>query len=176
MLDLFRTELENHSLALEKGLVNSEVCEKHAEALVRAAHSLRGAARIVKLDVAAKLAQAMEEVLTTVQKGSRRLSDIEAGHLREANDLFRQLARCAPSEIPANLEARRGDIEEMTKRLAAPAAVLTEPRAPVEPVPGPAPAVAVEPFLLDCSAPNSKTTPGFSKKAWWKQKPATIPR
>ena len=74
MLDLFLKELESCSLALEKGLVSVEKCEEQVKALVRAAHSLRGAARIVQLNGAAGLAQAMEEELTAVQHGARRLT------------------------------------------------------------------------------------------------------
>ena len=70
MLDMFLTELESHSSALEKGLMSVETCEERVKALARAAHSLRGAARIVQLDGAAQLAQAMEEVLTAVQHGT----------------------------------------------------------------------------------------------------------
>lgn len=40
MLDLFRMELESHSLALEKGLVSVEACEERIEGLARAAHSI----------------------------------------------------------------------------------------------------------------------------------------
>jgi two-component system sensor histidine kinase and response regulator WspE len=149
LLDLFRAELDSHSLALEKGLVSVEACEERVEPLVRAAHSLRGAARIVQLDRAARLAQAIEEVLTAVQHGARRLSAAEVDHLRAANDLFRQLARCSASEIPASLEACRRDLEEIVKRLSLPPDHQTEAPPPVESVPGPAVPVAVDLFLLE---------------------------
>jgi two-component system, chemotaxis family, sensor histidine kinase and response regulator WspE len=149
MLDLFLTELESHSLALEKGLVSVEACEERVKALARAAHSLRGAARIVQLDGAARLAQAMEEVLTAVQHGARKLNAAKLDHLRAANDFFRQLAKCSAAEIPATLEARRHDIEEISKRLALPPDHQTETPPRAEPVPSPAVPVAVDPFLLE---------------------------
>src|SRR5512143_262340 len=99
MLDLFRSELESHSLALEKGLISVEACKERVEMLVRAAHSLRGAARLVRLESAARLAQAMEEILTAAQKGARPLSATAVEDLRTANDLFHQLAERSASEI-----------------------------------------------------------------------------
>ena len=107
MLDLFRSELESHSLALEKGLGSVETCEAQIETLVRAAHSLRGAARLVQLEAAAMLAQAMEEVLATGQKGTHRLSASAIDDLCAANGFFRQLAKCSASEIPATASGRR---------------------------------------------------------------------
>ena len=49
MLDLFRIEAENHSRILESGLVEAEAQQtpENIEPLMRAAHSLKGAARIV---------------------------------------------------------------------------------------------------------------------------------
>ena len=87
LLDLFRAELETHSLALEKGLASGETHQERdrLEPLARAAHSLKGAARIVGLDRAARLAQAMEELLTAAQNGTRLLSTADLDHLRAAN-------------------------------------------------------------------------------------------
>ena len=52
MLDLFRIELENYTKLLEVGLVEVEQnpAPEKIEPLMRAAHSIKGAARIVGLD------------------------------------------------------------------------------------------------------------------------------
>ena len=49
MLDLFRVELENNTRMLEAGLVTAERDQtpERIEPLMRAAHSIKGAARIV---------------------------------------------------------------------------------------------------------------------------------
>jgi hypothetical protein len=49
MLDLFRVELENNTRTLESGLVTAERDQTpdRIEPLMRAAHSIKGAARIV---------------------------------------------------------------------------------------------------------------------------------
>jgi two-component system sensor histidine kinase and response regulator WspE len=145
MLDLFRTELEKHSLALEKGLARAEGVEERAPALARAAHSLRGAARIVGLGDAARLAQAMEEFLTATEAGGRQLGAADVTHLCAATALLRQLAVCPSAEIPASLAARAGETERLIGQLAAP---------PESPPPQKAAAtaavpVAVDTFLLD---------------------------
>jgi two-component system sensor histidine kinase and response regulator WspE len=151
LLDLFRTELETHSLALEKGLAGVEAspARDRMELLARAAHSLRGAARIVGLDPAARLAQAMEELLNAAQNGTRQLSAADLDRLRAANDLFRRLAACRPSEIPGNLEARSNDIEELAKRLLSPPTEAAKAGSPRVTAARPAAPVAVDLFLLD---------------------------
>ena len=151
LIDLFHAELETHSLALEKGLASVEgsPARDRVEPLARAAHSLRGAARIVGLDRAARLAQAMEELLSAAQNGTRRLCAADLDHLRTANDLFRRLAACSASEIQENLEARSSDIEELVKRLLSPPSEVAKPDATVETAAKPAAPVAVDLFLLD---------------------------
>ena len=76
MLDLFRIEAENHSRILENGLVEAEAQQtpEKIEPLMRAAHSIKGAARIVGLDGCVGLAHAMEDVLSAAQHGKLRLA------------------------------------------------------------------------------------------------------
>ena len=54
LLDLFRVELENHTRVLETGLIvaENEHAPERIEPLMRAAHSIKGAARIVCLAAA----------------------------------------------------------------------------------------------------------------------------
>jgi two-component system sensor histidine kinase and response regulator WspE len=151
LLDLYHAELETHLLAFEKGLENVETSpgREHVESLARAAHSLRGASRIVGLDSAARLGQAMEELLTTVQKGVRPLGKPDLERLRAAISIFRKLAACSPSEIPANLEAVSNDVEQLTQQLLSPPAEEAETDLPPRTTPKSAAPVAVDPFMLD---------------------------
>jgi two-component system sensor histidine kinase and response regulator WspE len=151
LIDLFQAELQTHSLALEKGLASVEgsPARDRVEPLARAAHSLRGAARIVGLDRAARLAQAMEELLSAAQNGTRRLCAADLDHLRTANDLFRRLAACSASEIQESLEARSSDIEELVKQLLSPPSEAAKLDATVETAAKPAAPVAVDLFLLE---------------------------
>ena len=96
MLDLFRTEAENNARALENGLVNAESDSSPArmEPLMRAAHSLKGAARIVGLKDCVTLAHAMEDVFIAAQTGRLKLAAARNALLR-ANDVFLKLGAAA---------------------------------------------------------------------------------
>src|SRR3970040_83853 len=70
LLELFRAELDTHIpvlsdglLAIEKGLAH----EQTVAGMMRAAHSIKGAARIVGLEKAVRLAHAMEDCFTAAK-------------------------------------------------------------------------------------------------------------
>jgi two-component system sensor histidine kinase and response regulator WspE len=72
LLDLFRAELETHVPALNEGLLALEKDPgqaRHYEALMRAAHSVKGAARIVGVEAAARVAHVLEDCFVAAQKG-----------------------------------------------------------------------------------------------------------
>ena len=65
MLELFRLEAESQAEILSSGVLAIEEQRQSAEtieSLMRAAHSLKGAARIVGLDAAVQVAHALEDV------------------------------------------------------------------------------------------------------------------
>ena len=70
MLDLFKAETENQKSVLSAGLLalEKEATPAHLESLMRAAHSLKGAARIVGLDAAVRVAHAMEDTFVAAQR------------------------------------------------------------------------------------------------------------
>ncbi|MFN7974058.1 MAG: hybrid sensor histidine kinase/response regulator [Acidobacteriota bacterium] len=71
-LELFRLECEIHTATLGDGLLLLERQPQSMdviERLMRAAHSLKGAARVVGLDAPVKLAHAMEDYLVRAQRG-----------------------------------------------------------------------------------------------------------
>jgi two-component system sensor histidine kinase and response regulator WspE len=149
MLDLFRSELERRSLALAQGLESVETCEERIAELMRAAHSLRGAARIVQLDSAARLAEAMEGVLAAVQESEHHMSASLLDSLRTGNDVFRQMLEYKAEEIPAKIESRRDDVERMIQQLVMPPLQRIKSPPPAEPDAGPPPSVAIDPSLLE---------------------------
>jgi len=100
MLDLFRAELDSQSLALTSGLLALErdpVAPDHLESCMRAAHSLKGAARIIDLDPAVRVAHAMEECLVAAQHGRLRLTRDHIDALLKGVDVL----AVAASEPPA---------------------------------------------------------------------------
>jgi len=121
MLDLFRVELENNTRTLESGLVTAERDQtpERIEPLMRAAHSIKGAARIVGLTAAVTLAHAMEDVLSAAQHGQRRLTSDAIDRLLKGNDFFAGLARLDIAELPDALEKGTGEIQVMAGQLRA---------------------------------------------------------
>ncbi len=72
MLDLYQQEVETHGLALNNGLLELETSPDDTALinnLMRAAHSLKGAARIIGLDVVSSVAHALEDIFVKVGEG-----------------------------------------------------------------------------------------------------------
>ena len=124
LLELFRTELEIHSRVLEEGLVATEAGQdpEMLKALMRAAHSLKGAARIIGLNSAVRLAHAMESLLSSAQHGERQLVRDDFDLLLQANDVFAALAKLDALHIPAALAESASNIEELTRKFVGPSA------------------------------------------------------
>src|SRR5689334_13264657 len=73
MHDLFRQETENQLEVLDRELLaleNNPRDPQRLEMLMRAAHSIKGAARILNLKLPVKLAHSMEDCFVAAQKGS----------------------------------------------------------------------------------------------------------
>lgn len=119
LLELFAMELTTHRQAIEDGLVGleSDRAPERLEPLMRAAHSIKGAARIVNLDQAVGLAHAMEDMFQAAQKGSLALSSAHVDALLQANDFFGRLGAASPSEMPALLEASAGEATRLEEAL-----------------------------------------------------------
>lgn len=96
MIDLFRAEVESHGSAICDGLLALEAQPMTTEcidALMRAAHSIKGAARLVGVQPVVTLAHVMEDVFVAAQK---HLVTLLPGHvdiLLAANDLMLVIAR-----------------------------------------------------------------------------------
>jgi len=148
LLDLFRAELETHSRVLEEGLVETEARQdpQKIQTLMRAAHSLKGAARIVGLDPAVRLAHAMEDMLSAAQRGERQLTGADFDLLLRGTDVFSGLAAREPTAIPAALTEASGRIEELAEQFAQP--------------PRPASPAATPSVLAAPPAPAATLTPG----------------
>src|SRR5687767_14820778 len=95
MLDLFRLEAESQVQVLTSGLLALERDHSAAdqlEACMRAAHSLKGAARIVDLPVAVRVAHAMEDCFVAAQAGRVVLGREGIDVLLRATDLLGRIA------------------------------------------------------------------------------------
>ena len=111
LAELFHQEAECQSAALTLGLLDLErdpAAAEQLEALMRAAHSLKGAARIVGNDAAVRVAHAMEDCFVAAQNGKIVLSSEATDRLLACTDLLTRIALTAPEEMGTwNVEKRK---------------------------------------------------------------------
>lgn len=94
LLDLFQMEATAQAEVLNAGLVSLErdpTSAEHLEACMRAAHSLKGAARIVDLDAGVRIAHVMEDCLVDAQDGRLLLDSRHIDALLRGVDLLLQV-------------------------------------------------------------------------------------
>ncbi len=95
MLELFRLEVEGQTAILNDGLLALEqdaTAADRLEALMRASHSVKGAARMVDVDQGVRLAHAMEDCFVAAQKGELVLGSGDIDILLRAVDLLSAIA------------------------------------------------------------------------------------
>ena len=119
IFDMFRMEAEEQVDAMQSlllGLREGEPDEKTLRSLMRGAHSLKGAARIVGLPGAVHLTHAMEDRFVAAQEGAHlNTSDVDA--MLAANDLLRSLAALGENEAEAWLAQKASAIEKIVTQL-----------------------------------------------------------
>lgn len=116
MLDLFRSEMEVHAATLNDGLLALESdpgATDNIESLMRAAHSIKGGARIVDLDPAVKLAHIMEDCFVATQRGEISLGSDEIDILLKAVDMLVQISDAAGDDMDEWLSSRRKEIDTL---------------------------------------------------------------
>ncbi|CAG2154732.1 hybrid sensor histidine kinase/response regulator [Cupriavidus plantarum] len=94
MLELFALEADSQAEVLNAGVLALErdpVAADHLEACMRAAHSLKGAARIVGLDGGVRVAHVMEDCLVAAQRGGLLLSPAHIDALLQGTDLLQRI-------------------------------------------------------------------------------------
>ncbi len=169
MFDLFRTEVQQHCACLADGLVALEQNAsqpKLVEPLMRAAHSVKGAARIINLDVAVGLAHAMEECLVRIQKGAEVPVPARIDDLLKGSDILLSLAeRATEDDARAWLEREATMIAALAESLTLPAAARsaapsTAPVAPpAPPAPPPPPPSQPDAAAAVAAAPSTASAP-----------------
>lgn len=154
MLDLFRMEADSQTQILTDGLL---AMERHAgdaaavEAMMRAAHSIKGAAAIVGLQVVVQLAHGMEDSFVAAQHGRLKLTPERVDVLLSGVDLIVQLSRLDDAGAEAWLAANAAQIEQTLNAIAGIAELPELPALPSAPAPVPTPAAGEE--LESAAAP-----------------------
>lgn len=119
LFELFRMEAEEQVRVLQAQLIELESGEAKAatlEALMRASHSLKGAARIVGLDIIVVLTHAMEDRFVAAQAGNA-LSSSEIDLMLGATDWLAQLQAVAEAETAGWLASKAKAIESCAASL-----------------------------------------------------------
>lgn len=146
LFELFRMEAEEQVQTLQTELIQLETGAATAatlEALMRASHSLKGAARIVGLDLIVDLTHAMEDRFVKAQAGHALDSTDIDGMLR-ATDWLARLAITPEAETSTWIEGNTAAIQACAaawadKATPSPQASLTNPVATHDPSPAPVP-------------------------------------
>jgi two-component system sensor histidine kinase and response regulator WspE len=113
MMDLFRMEAENQCNLIAENLLALEQdpdAPELLESLMRASHSLKGAARVVELHGAVKVAHSMEDVFVAAQENRITLDQDGIDLLLKGLDLFNAIARVPEAEIDNFFVARNAEI------------------------------------------------------------------
>ena len=159
LLELFSLEADAQTQVLSAGLLALERNPTQAdqlEACMRAAHSLKGAARIVGVDAGVSVAHVMEDCLVSAQEGRLYLQPEHIDALLQGTDLLMRIAS------PGN-DVGATDIEvyvALMERLLDP----TQPTAMRAPKPEPAPIVEEVPQQPEPAPPVSSEAPRQNKR------------
>ncbi|WP_027595746.1 hybrid sensor histidine kinase/response regulator [Pseudomonas sp. LAIL14HWK12:I7] len=157
LLELFSLEAEAQTQVLSAGLMALERNPTQAdqlEACMRAAHSLKGAARIVGVDAGVSVAHVMEDCLVAAQEGRLRLSAEHIDALLQGTDLLMRIATPGDAGAQATLPVFLAQMASLLDPGAAPASVpmamaMPSPTAPVPTLPVEPLAMAPEPMDVD---------------------------
>ena len=100
MMDLFRLEAENQCNQLSEDLLALEqdpTASDLLESLMRASHSVKGAARVVGLHPAVQVAHAMEDVFVAAQENKITLKQEGIDMLLNGVDMLSSISQVSPS-------------------------------------------------------------------------------
>ncbi|GGC20562.1 hybrid sensor histidine kinase/response regulator [Pseudoduganella buxea] len=177
MLELFRMEAEGQTQILTDGLLSLERGSSGStiEPMMRAAHSIKGAAAIVGLDLIVQLAHGMEDAFIAAQHGQLRLTPNRVDVLLAGVDLIVQCSNLKEANLPAWLATNEGNIRSTMNAIVGIAFLpepVEKPAAPVQVAapPPPVPAEAVE--APPAAPPTEEAAPPTERRAGHTQRGA----
>ncbi|AMO99888.1 response regulator [Collimonas arenae] len=113
MLDLFRLEVDTQAQVMSSGLLAIErtASPEQLEACMRAAHSIKGAARIVGIQAGVDVTHVMEDCFVSAQQGKIQLGPRRIDQLLRGVDLLLRIAASADDQGFWQAGAGRGEID-----------------------------------------------------------------
>lgn len=121
MVELFRLEVENQNVVFKENLLALEQNPRDAlrlGALMRAAHSLKGAARMVDLDVAVRVAHELEDVFVAAQEGLLVLLPRNVDLLLRGVDLLHRIAEAPDGHLETEKSESADGVQQFIRDLA----------------------------------------------------------
>lgn len=121
MLELFRMEVETQAAILNENLLaleHSPGTATELESLMRASHSIKGAARIVQLDPVVKIAHLMEDCFVAAQSGQIKIDSAEKiDSLLAGVDLIQRISLLEETELTAWFDTHQIEIDRLAEEL-----------------------------------------------------------
>ncbi|MFO0879136.1 MAG: hybrid sensor histidine kinase/response regulator [Gemmataceae bacterium] len=148
LIDLFREEVRSQTATLSQGLLELEshpTDPRRIEPLMRAAHSTKGAARIVGLDPVVDLAHVMEDALVAAQHGKVTLTPGDIDVLLRGTDLLAELGNASEATLQTWGPNHAVELADLAQRFQAMAQGRSTPAAAPAAPPAPAPATSAPP-------------------------------
>lgn len=159
MLDLFRVELESQTKALNEGILaleRSPQSKEPFESLMRAAHSIKGAAKVIGLDLLSSLAHTLEDFFLSLKEGHLLLGTVESDLLLRTTDFFSLVSKVPLVGMTSWLSSQKIKIEKLQVELSS-FAKSEKPKLPIAAAP---PKNSVEPIQKE---PPKNTSPEDSE-------------
>lgn len=117
MFDLLCLEIETQCKVLNQGLIEIErqpKDQKLLESLMRAAHSIKGAARVVNLNLIVRLAHVMEDSFVASQRGQ---SELKINPLLRCVDFLVRISKISLKELSSWLNEQFPVVESLIEEL-----------------------------------------------------------
>jgi two-component system sensor histidine kinase and response regulator WspE len=159
LMELFRLEAESQTAILSSGVLALETgaaSPETIEGLMRAAHSLKGAARIVGVEAAVKVAHALEDSFVAAQKGNLALGPAHADVLLRGVDLLGRISHVPDDQLASWQAEHAAEVTAMVAELAGLGLVSGAAPAPHS---DPAPALLAEAAAAAATEPEPKPKP-----------------
>ncbi|GMR07746.1 MAG: Wsp signal transduction system sensor histidine kinase WspE [Gammaproteobacteria bacterium] len=122
MFELFRVEADTHSATLTEGLMEIEQGAEpttHLESLMRAAHSIKGAAKLVGAESACLVAHAMEDCFVAAQEGKFSIAEQHVDILLQGVDILKEISEIPEDGQPEWAENNTDKLKSLVARFAA---------------------------------------------------------
>ena len=119
MMDLFRSEVESHSELLSNSLLRLERDPSDTsvyDSMMRSAHSIKGAARIVRVDAAVEVSHVMEDCFVAAQRGELQIKPSDFDLLLRSVDLLGRISEATKDAEP-QLDDLSGEVHDCVAQL-----------------------------------------------------------